>query len=222
MGTTIVFAGGPVTGATTLPSSIGPFDLVVAADSGLERAIALEVPVDVVVGDLDSVDPAVLRAAEAGGVRIERHPVDKDATDLELALQVACTAGTDRLVVVGSAGGRLDHLLASLSVLAHGRLAGIEVDASFDGTHVLMVRERRRELPATVGDLISLLPIGGAACGVHTEGLRWELSGEVLEANTARGVSNEVVSAPASVHVERGCVAAVLPPNDSDDQEGAR
>ena len=58
---------------------------VIAADSGLEHAAALGLSVDVLVGDLDSASASAVRAAEAAGVRIERHAVDKEATDLELA-----------------------------------------------------------------------------------------------------------------------------------------
>ena len=214
MGTTIVCAGGPVTPIVPLPAWVGPVDRVVAADSGLERAVALGLPVEVVVGDLDSVGPSILRDAERRGVGVVRHEVDKDATDLELAIEVACADGPDRLVVVGTAAGRLDHLLASISVLADDRLAGVDVDAWFDDTAVLIVRDRRRELPAEIGALVSLLPIGGPASGVSTEGLRWPLEHETLAAHAARGVSNEVVSTPISVRVANGCVAAVLPPTD--------
>ena len=84
-GPAVVFAGGD-----PLPEEVRrllPRDaLVVAADSGLDLARRLGVPVDLVVGDFDSVDPAGLAAAAAAGSVLERHPVDKDATDLELAL----------------------------------------------------------------------------------------------------------------------------------------
>ena len=58
---------------------------VIAADGGLDRAAALGLDVDVVIGDLDSVSAEALAAAEAAGARIVRHPEAKDATDLELA-----------------------------------------------------------------------------------------------------------------------------------------
>src|SRR5690606_8150865 len=78
--TVIVVAGGgpPADGVVErLPVP----DRVIAADSGLEHASRLSLPVDLVVGDLDSVAPAALEAAAARGVRVERHPEAKDATD---------------------------------------------------------------------------------------------------------------------------------------------
>ena len=94
---------------------------VIAADGGLDRATALGLEVDVVVGDLDSVSAGALAAAEAAGARVVRHPVAKDATDLELALDEAVRIGARRVLVVASAEGRLDHLLGSLLLLGAER-----------------------------------------------------------------------------------------------------
>ncbi|HEX6724693.1 MAG TPA: thiamine diphosphokinase, partial [Gaiella sp.] len=105
----VVVASGPGP-AVAVPAGA----TVVAADGGLDRAVALGLDVDIVVGDLDSVSPAALAKAEAAGRRIVRHPTAKDATDLELALDEAASLGARRVLVVASAGGRLDHLAASL------------------------------------------------------------------------------------------------------------
>ena len=69
-------------------------DYVIAADSGLHSAIDLGLRVNLVIGDMDSVDPAVLVAAEANGVTVQRMPRDKDATDTELALLAAVAHGS--------------------------------------------------------------------------------------------------------------------------------
>src|SRR4051794_1456651 len=84
----LVFAGGDAPGPGGLARTAGA-DLVIAADSGLAHARALGVHVDLVIGDLDSVDPTDLDAAVADGAVVERHPAAKDATDLELALDPA-------------------------------------------------------------------------------------------------------------------------------------
>ncbi|MFQ5947659.1 MAG: thiamine diphosphokinase, partial [Acidimicrobiia bacterium] len=88
--TAVVFAGGDPEPAS-VRSLIPPDSLVIAADSGLDLVASLDLTVDVVVGDFDSVNPELLQAAVASGARVERHPVDKDATDLELALEAALT-----------------------------------------------------------------------------------------------------------------------------------
>ena len=68
-----------------------------------------------------------------------------------------------------------------------------------------------RTLTGTPGDLLTLLPVHGAAEGVTTEGLEYPLRGETLPSGTSRGVSNVFSAAEARITVERGCLLAVRP-----------
>ena len=183
---------------------------VVAADGGLLRARALGLAVDVLVGDLDSVTPEALAAAESAGVRVLRHPQAKDATDLELALDEALALGATRVLVVASAEGRLDHLVASLLLLAAERYATLELDALVGDALVHVVRGERR-LSGAPGELLTLVPLGGPATGVTTDGLEYPLAGETLEPGTTRGVSNVFLGETATVRVASGTVLAIRP-----------
>jgi thiamine pyrophosphokinase len=205
----LVFAGGDPPVPDDVLTSKRP-ELVIAADSGLQHARALGVPVDLVVGDLDSVDPAVLDAAVADGAAVERHPAAKDATDLELALDAAVDRGATDVLVVGVGGGRLDHFLGNVLLLASPRYAHVRVDARVGDAFVTVVHERV-ELTGTRGGLCSLLPLGGPAVGVLTDGLRYPLRRETLPPGTTRGVSNEFVDGHATVSLEAGVLLAVVP-----------
>ena len=107
-----------------------PADMTIAADAGLELALALGLHVDLVVGDMDSVDPVVLAEASARGVRVDRHPPEKDATDLELALGHAVAEAPARIHVVVGAGGRVDHAAGNLAVLGSSRWRSAEISAT--------------------------------------------------------------------------------------------
>jgi thiamine pyrophosphokinase len=207
--TAIVFAGGDPPASAVL-RGLPEGDVVLAADSGLDYALALGVVVDVVVGDLDSVRPESLEAAVRAGAVVERHPTAKDATDLELALLAARDRGAAEIIVVGGHGGRPDHFLANVVLLASPTLADVRVRARIGDAEVIVVREHA-ELSAAPGALCSLLPVGGPAEGVRTEGLRFPLDGETLVPGSTRGVSNEFVVPVATVTVERGALLAVLP-----------
>src|SRR6187431_531616 len=154
---------------------------VVAADRGLDYALALGLDVTVAVGDFDSASAEAVGVAEAAGVRIERHPAEKDATDLELALDVAMQMCPRRILVLASRGGRLDHELATLLLLGADRYASAEIDASIGAAHVHVVRTRRT-ICGEPGDLVTLLAVNGPAVGVTTHGLAYLLRGETLEA----------------------------------------
>jgi thiamine pyrophosphokinase len=204
----LVFAGGDAPAPDDVPLLAA--EIVIAADSGLDHARALGVAVDLVVGDLDSVDPATLEAAVAAGTAVERHPAAKDATDLELALDAALDRGATRVHVVGIGGGRLDHFLGNVLLLASARYAGVGVEARVGGARVTVVHDHV-ELHGTPGVLCSLLPLGGPAVGVLTDGLKFPLRRETLPPGTTRGVSNEFLDARASVSLDAGVLLAVVP-----------
>jgi thiamine pyrophosphokinase len=191
---------------------------VIAADSGLDHAVALGLDVAVAVGDFDSASPAAVRAAEARGVRVVRHPVAKDATDLELALEEALALRPDRIVVLAGEGDRLDHLLSLLLLLGAPSLEDVVVAAVVGDARVLVVR-CERTLAGTPGELVSLLALHGPAEGVRTKGLEYPLEGETLEPGSSRGVSNVFAGESARIAVERGVVLAICP---GADETGAR
>jgi thiamine pyrophosphokinase len=186
--------------------------LVVAADSGVDHALALGLHVDLVVGDLDSATPEGLAAAEAGGATVERHPREKDAIDTELALEAALARGARRIVLLAGGGDRLDQLLAGLLLLGHRLLAGVAVEAWVGPAHVLAVHGPGKvTVEGVPGALVSLLPVGGAAAGVRTTGLRYPLHGEELPAGTTRGISNELAAPQAEVALAAGSLLVVVP-----------
>jgi thiamine pyrophosphokinase len=199
-----------------LPGPLPGDATVIAADGGVDRAIALGLHVDVAIGDFDSVTPEGLAAAAAAGARLERHPTAKDATDLELALDAASALDPSRIVVVGSGGGRLDHLLGSVSLLGLEHYAGAEIDA-YLGNAVVHVVRNSRTLSGTPGELVSLLPLHGGAERVTTEGLEYPLDHETLPAGTSRGVSNVFAAREARITVERGCLLAVRPGREQEE-----
>lgn len=205
----LVLAGGdPVEASTAawLPADA----YVVAADSGLHQAERLGLHVDLAVGDFDSVDPTALDAAVAAGAVVERHPAAKDHTDLELAVGVAQRLGAERLTVVGGHGGRLDHALANVLALGQAAFAGVTIDAVMGRARLAVVHDRA-DLLGDRGDVVSLLPLGGPATGVRTEGLLYPLDDEDLDPGTTRGVSNEMTGPVAAVTVGTGVLLVVRP-----------
>jgi len=139
---------------------------VIAADGGLDAARRWRLRVDAVVGDLDSASEAALDWAKRCGATIDAHPADKDATDLELAM-ASVLGQVEAVHVLLPVGGRLDQAMASLAVLASPRWAALEVTATVGEAHVTVVRGLRR-LRGEVGEVVSLLAVGGpGAGGVH-------------------------------------------------------
>jgi len=186
--------------------------IVIAADSGAVHARTAGLSIDIAVGDFDSIPPLLLEELEGTGVRVERHPVAKDATDLELAIEVAIREGADVITVVGGHGGRVDQSFANAFVIASPTYAHISMHAILDSALVSVVHGGGGvTFVGAPGDVVTILPLHGDALGVRTEGLEYPLRGETLTAGTTRGVSNVLLEREATVSLESGTVLVVRP-----------
>jgi len=212
--TAIVLLGGTPNESAAIGALPTPA-LVVAADSGAHHAESLGLSIDVVIGDMDSIDPTALAEIQALGAQVVSHPSDKNETDTELALVFAASRGVRRLVVVGSGGGRLDHQLSLFSLLFHSSLADISVEARIGGSRSFPIREgESRTIDCRDGDIVGLLPFGGDTHGITTEGLQWPLRNESLFVTASRGVSNRAMGSNFRVEVRTGRLLVTLDPSD--------
>ncbi len=186
-------------------------DLVIAADGGAGLLDRHARTPDLLVGDLDSVEPSLVERLAAAGTRIDRHPVDKDASDAELAVAAAMSTGAGSVVMLGAFGGpRLDHELANVLLLADPALAGHDIRAVRGVSTVRALHSGgRMAIDAPVGSLVTLLPVGGDVTGVTTDGLRWPLDDAVLRLGRSRGLSNEVTARSASIRVGEGTLLVI-------------
>jgi len=196
----LVLAGGDA----ALPVDPVPHPaFVIAADGGLALADRLGLECNLVVGDFDSVDPVALEHARQGGAEVEAHPEDKDATDLELALDAAVARGFERVIIVGgTALDRIDHLLANAGLIAAGRYAGLHLEWRTGLSRVLALHHAA-SIEGEIGDLVSIVPVGDAVT-LSTRGLAWELSNATLRADSSRGISNRLTAPSAEIVASAG------------------
>lgn len=206
----IVFAHGDLNpGPLVERALVGAEEAIrIAADGGAYHAAALGVTLDVIVGDMDSLAEADLTRLRAQGVAIQQYPAAKDETDLELALRYAA-ARAGQIDVIGAFGDRLDQTLANVLLLTLPELAGHDI-------RLVAGRQVARVLTAGIhllagepGDTLSLIPLGGDALGVATDGLVYPLRAETLRFGPARGVSNVFSTDQAAVRFEAGLLLAV-------------
>ena len=200
----LVASGAPLSAVQAAPRT----DLVIAVDAGLEVLIQAQRRVDVLVGDLDSVAPTALVEARRQKITIKRFPRDKDESDLELALTEALQFGANQLHVVLRDGGRLDHQLANLLVLASPRWRNADIDALV-GFQQMWVVHRKRSLPLTVNAPLALHAVGGTAHGVTATNLLYPLTDQELPALVALGIANRVIAPSPTITVSAGVVIAI-------------
>jgi thiamine pyrophosphokinase len=202
------------------PGWCAPDPYVVAADGGARHAAALDLTIDLWVGDGDSLGEDGLAELAAAGVPIDRSPFDKDESDTELAVRAVLARRPAAITIVGALGGpRLDHALANLALLELPELRGLDVRiVAADARVRLLVAPApdggpsRLALEGRTGDHVSLLPVGGDASGVTTADLAFPLRDEPLLAGPSRGLSNRRTAPIASVTLRSGRLLVIETP----------
>ena len=227
----LVVADGDVPGRAVLdaawPGWADDVGLVIAADGGWDKAAAIGLVPDLLVGDADSLPEERFAQLAASGVPVERSPVAKDESDTELAILAALRRGATHVTVLGALGGkRFDHALANVGLLGLPGPGDAEVELLDGCTRVRLLRAPAAgggpatlSLSGEIGDLVSLLPRGVPAVGITTEGLLYPLRDETLPPGPARGLSNVRVAAEASVSFRRGSLLVIETRPDSFAQE---
>ncbi len=187
---------------------VAPSDFIVCANGGARLAMALGLRPQVVIGDLDSIDDSLQTKLQEEGCHLIVHPSRKDETDTELAIKYALTQGAQEIVILAALGGRLDHALANVLLLAMPDLEGVKASIVDERQEVVMVREELT-IEGQVGDLVSLLPLTGDVTGIYTEGLEYALRDGSLRLGLARGISNVMTAPKAKVRVGHNLLLAI-------------
>ena len=175
-----------------------PDDRFVFCDGGLHHLPRLHAVPDLIVGDFDSAD----RPDTAAETIV--LPREKDDTDMVYAAREAVRRGFEDFLLLGAAGGRLDHTLGNLSVLLwlddQGKTALLADD--YSDMEIVSGKEVRIGESAA---FFSLLNISGTARGVEITGAKYPLSGAEIRCDYQYGISNEVLPGQtAAVSVREG------------------
>ena len=206
----VVIGGGQLSTRAVTEVTAGAW--VIAADSGLDHAVAAGLRPNVLVGDLDSISAHGKMWAYAHELEIEQHDLDKDATDTELALARAAATDATHLLVLGAAGDRFDHTLGTIAALGNPLMARFEaIRLLLDDTVVHIIHAGRSlslDLPPNA--LFSLFALHGPCRGVEVTGTRWPLTDAVLNSTSTRGVSNETTDL-LNITVNDGILTLVVP-----------
>lgn len=188
-------------------------DLVIACDAGADACLAAQVGVDVLIGDADSASAEALAFARSTALSEEAFPMDKDDVDLGLAVAWVrrWCPGARELVFTGVSGGRTDHALAVVGVLARAADLAPRVEENAATLRVLAPEGRPTwDFDADdVGRTASVIaPMGKAV--VSERGMRWDLDYAPLAPLSDLGISNVVENEGACVTVHEGVVLVYL------------
>jgi thiamine pyrophosphokinase len=189
-------------------------DILLAADGGARFLSRLGVTPHAVVGDFDSLDQEAAEELQAAGVEFLRHPVRKDVTDGELAVDEAVRRGAGELLLAGATGA-LDHTLGHLAILRRLSARGIAARlVAPDLAATVLTAPAAVTLDAAVGARVSLAPIGRAAT-VTLTGFDYLLERGILPPDACLGLGNHVaIEGEARIVLHDGMIVVLVDRGD--------
>ncbi|MDM1406698.1 thiamine diphosphokinase [Myroides sp. DF42-4-2] len=163
---------------------------IVVLDEAIKRVLALNIKVDVLIGDFDrNFDPAPYLAMQYPLEVI--HDPNQENTDLEKALNFLLKRGIKAANVIWATGKRADHTFTNITTLVKYR----------DTMKIVILDDYSKifRLPATYkkwytkDTILSLIPVGTAR-GITTTNLNYPLQKEDLVLGVRTGSSNSVAT----------------------------
>ena len=187
------------------------YDLLIAADSGMNFYYQAKLLPDLIVGDFDSAKPEVLAFYEQNpAVEVCRLNPIKDDTDTEHAIREAIRRGASEITIFGATGTRLDHVMGNLTLLGIGLEEGVEISLMDPYNKIRMIRESltiRKD--QQFGSFISLLPYAGDVEGVTLTGMKYPLKDYTMGGFNSLGVSNEILAEEAVIQMKKGFLLVI-------------
>lgn len=177
-------------------------DLIIAADGGCVYLEKAGIKPDIIIGDFDS-----LGSIPDGDEVIKLNPV-KDITDMDAAVKEGIKRGYKEFHLYGACGGRIDHTLANIQLVAS--LAQNNINAFIhDDMIITAVCNRKIKFDINSKGYISVFSHSDKCRGVSIKGLKYTLDNSELSNSFPLGVSNEFVGTDSEISVKNGTLIVI-------------
>ena len=184
------------------------FDQIIAVDNGLKFLYENGIKPTWIVGDFDTAAPelvAYYRTETEIPIR-QFNPV-KDATDSQIAIELALELGSGEITILGGTGTRLDHVLGNIQSLMLAKKKGVSCVILDEYNRIRLVDGTLRlKKEEQYGRYVSLLPLPTEVTGVDLIGVKYPLSDYTFTStgSAGLGVSNEITAKTAEIRVKSG------------------
>lgn len=199
---TALIANGEINSHTQTKTLLSGFTQLVAVDGGLEHCDKMNITPHMIIGDLDSVSPSLLK--KYSKVPTQIYPTQKNESDLELAVQEVFKQGIDSMAMFGVLGKRSDHLLYTLYLLT--KYPSQLIIQSENET--IFCLQNQNIITASPGQTLSLVPLG-VVTEVVTQGLKWDIQKATMD-KTFMSLSNICLGSSFEVRLSSGPLLCFL------------
>jgi len=206
----VVVCGGEIRDYIWFRERIAALDpcRIICADVGARHCLEIDVSPEVIIGDLDSLNPAMAESLALRGTRISGYPPEKDETDTQLALQYALSLEPEEIRIFGALGGRIDHTLANMSILKLALDQGVPARLVDEWSEIMLTRDRC-VLEGEEGQTVSLFPFTSAVTGITLEGFAYPLENDAMEIGRPYGISNILTEKQGVISLSDGILLVI-------------
>lgn len=180
-------------------------DFVIAADGGLKYLEQLNIIPDIIVGDFDSLGRV------PSGSNVIVLPCEKDDTDMSFAACEGLKRGYKHFRLYGASGGRFDHTLSNIALLASLSRQGAAASMSAGETTISAITDSELHFPADAEGYVSVFSHSDVSVGVNIKNLKYQLCDYTLESTSVIGTSNEFLGVESSISVAHGTLVVLYP-----------
>lgn len=199
----VIIASGTIGNIFDYKKIIKEADLIICADGGLRYLDMLSINPHVILGDFDSVDLSLIEKYRNRNIKIYDYPTRKDATDSELAIDLAIENQPKEVIMLGVVGTRMDHTLINMQMLI--KFDGLGIDARIiNDNNVIYFVNKKITIKGKINDQVSIVAITDKIIGITTKGLEYPLAQETISFGESRGVSNVFSSEEIEIDFESG------------------
>lgn len=199
----VIIGAAPMADPLWICSRLRAGDWVLAADGGYQSARAAGITPALLVADFDSFPGG--RAAVLPDTEVAVLPTHKDQTDTLAAVEIAYSRGFREYLLLGCLGGRLDHTIANIQVMASLTARGCRVTLQDERNRVTLWEPGEHELPFEENGGFSLLAYDPQVTGVTIRQAAYPLTNAVLTSDFPLGVSNAFLPGqPALISIKTG------------------
>lgn len=192
------------------------FDMVIAADKGVETARLLNVPINYILGDFDSLEPSILDEVKSrlanneSDLVLKEFPPEKDYTDTHLAIVTAIESGATSVTIIGATGTRLDHVMANVNLLSICLSHQIEAKIIDSHNQIYVIdADRHLDKDEIHGKYVSLIPYTDSVTGVTLIGFKYPLNNTTMTKGNSLGISNELLEKEGIIKLDNGILIVI-------------
>ncbi len=199
----LIIASGNINNYFFLKELIDKHDFILCVDGGIDHVIDMDIKINLIIGDLDSISKKGLNYIEEKNIEVERHPIIKNKTDTELAVSWMIERKFSEITMVGVIGSRMDHTLANIYLLKY--IFDNNIDGKIiDENNIIRYTDSFIKLKKIDGYNVSVIPVSNEGCIISLKGFLYELNKAHIPFASTLGISNKMVEDQGTILVEKG------------------